>query len=147
MVVIWSIRHTLPQPTALSLFLGMYNQCPLHFPPTSFPQVTTEEQRVKFTEQLTDAEDWLYGDGEHEGAAAYKAKLKGLKAVGEPMKYRAQEMELRPEMIRAVREQVELSLKVANVWPSSKPWINETEVKSVVDKVGLWQHMFWFVCL
>ncbi len=51
--------------------------------------MTTEEQRTKFTEQLTAAEDWIYSDGETEGAPEFKARLRSLKTVGEPMKGRA----------------------------------------------------------
>uniref|UniRef100_A0A383VU00 Uncharacterized protein n=1 Tax=Tetradesmus obliquus TaxID=3088 RepID=A0A383VU00_TETOB len=60
-------------------------------------QVTTEEARVKFIEQLTEAEDWLYGDGEAEAADAFTTRLAGLKAVGEPIARRAAELELRPQ--------------------------------------------------
>jgi hypothetical protein len=60
--------------------------------------VTSEESRVAFTEQLTAAEDWLYGDGEMEGAEAFKSKLKELQAVGDPMARRAAELELRPQV-------------------------------------------------
>ena len=59
-------------------------RCPRHH------QVTTEEERAKFTEQLTAMEDWLYMDGEAEGAKEFRAKLKELKDVGGPMKTRAQ---------------------------------------------------------
>jgi hypothetical protein len=61
-------------------------------------QVTTEEARVKFIEQLTEAEDWLYGDGEAEAAEAFKSRLSALKAVGEPIARRAAELELRPQV-------------------------------------------------
>lgn len=61
-------------------------------------QVTTEDERVKFTEQLSDAEDWLYGDGETADAAAFTDKLKALEGVGSPIAVRATELELRPEV-------------------------------------------------
>ena len=61
-------------------------------------QVTTEEERVKFTEQLSDAEDWLYGDGETADAAEFKDKLKVLEGVGSPIATRASELELRAEV-------------------------------------------------
>jgi hypothetical protein len=53
---------------------------------------------VKFIEQLTEAEDWLYGDGELEAADAFKTRLAALKAVGEPISRRAAELELRPQV-------------------------------------------------
>jgi hypoxia up-regulated 1 len=60
--------------------------------------VTTEEDRVKFTEQLSEAEDWLYGDGEEADTAAFQDKLKALETVGKPIALRASEAELRPEV-------------------------------------------------
>jgi hypothetical protein len=53
---------------------------------------------VKFIEQLTEAEDWLYGDGEAEAADAFQTRLAALKAVGEPISRRAAELELRPQV-------------------------------------------------
>lgn len=53
-------------------------------------KVSTEEQRTAFVEQLTAMEDWLYSDeGEGQGAAEFRAKLKLLKDVGEPIKDRS----------------------------------------------------------
>jgi hypoxia up-regulated 1 len=52
-------------------------------------KVSTEEQRTAFVEKLTAMEDWLYSDeGEGQGAAEFRAKLKSLKDVGEPIKDR-----------------------------------------------------------
>jgi hypothetical protein len=51
-----------------------------------------------FTEQLTEAEDWLYGDGEGEGAGAFTSKLADLTTVGNPMTSRAAEKEAREEV-------------------------------------------------
>lgn len=53
---------------------------------------------MKFTEQLSDAEDWLYGDGEAADAAQFTEKLKVLEGVGSPIAVRASELELRPEV-------------------------------------------------
>lgn len=61
-------------------------------------QVTTEEERVKFTEQLSEAEDWLYGDGETADAAEFSEKLRALQVVGKPITRRAVEAEARPEV-------------------------------------------------
>jgi len=63
---------------------------------------------VKFTEQLSDAEDWLYGDGETADAAAFTDKLKTLESVGSPIAVRATELELRPEVRVAVGQEVVL---------------------------------------
>lgn len=61
-------------------------------------QVTTEEQRSEFREALMDAEDWLYGDGEHELAAGYRKRLTELRTVGNPIARRAAELVTRPKV-------------------------------------------------
>eukprot|EP00775_Hariotina_reticulata_P013787 gene13787-13908_t len=98
-------------------------------------QVTSEESRVAFTEQLTAAEDWLYGDGETEGAEAFKSKLKDLKAVGDPMARRAAELDLRPQVLSAVKEQLDVADKLIASWAEGKPWITEEETKGASEKV------------
>ncbi|WIA17622.1 hypothetical protein OEZ85_014432 [Tetradesmus obliquus] len=98
-------------------------------------QVTTEEARVKFIEQLTEAEDWLYGDGEAEAADAFTTRLAGLKAVGEPIARRAAELELRPQVLSAVKEQSEAAEKLIASWADTKPWINENDTKAAADKL------------
>lgn len=45
-----------------------------------------------------DAEDWLYGDGEHEAAGGFKKRLAELRAVGDPIARRASELKARPEV-------------------------------------------------
>jgi hypothetical protein len=45
-----------------------------------------------------DAEDWLYGDGEHEAAGAYRRKLAELRVTGMPMAKRAAELAARPKV-------------------------------------------------
>lgn len=71
---------------------------PDHFDTVLVVQVSAEEDRAKFIEHLNEAEDWLYGDGEAEGAEAFKAKLAELKQVGDPIARRAAELELRPQV-------------------------------------------------
>ena len=63
--------------------------------------MSTEEQRQKFTEVLTENEDWLYMEGDTEVAAEYRRRLKALRALGDPMFWRAQETEMRPQVMGA----------------------------------------------
>lgn len=44
-----------------------------------FLGASTEKERQGLIKQLTDAEEWLYGDGEHAKAAEYAAKLAKLR--------------------------------------------------------------------
>eukprot|EP00195_Chlamydomonas_chlamydogama_P003215 CAMPEP_0202919692 /NCGR_PEP_ID=MMETSP1392-20130828/76466_1 /ASSEMBLY_ACC=CAM_ASM_000868 /TAXON_ID=225041 /ORGANISM="Chlamydomonas chlamydogama, Strain SAG 11-48b" /LENGTH=990 /DNA_ID=CAMNT_0049613149 /DNA_START=318 /DNA_END=3290 /DNA_ORIENTATION=+ len=98
-------------------------------------KVTTEELRVKFTEQLTEMEDWLYMDGDNEQAVEYRKRLRSLKEVGDPINRRAQELEMRPQALEDVKKQIDLKLKTANAWADSKPWINETDRAEVIKKL------------
>lgn len=98
-------------------------------------QVTTEEQRMKFLEQLTDMEDWLYSDGEAEAAAEFKKRLATLKAVGDPMSSRAHELEERPRALQVVSTKLQLDLQLAAAWAETKPWVNEKDRAEVLAKL------------
>lgn len=50
-----------------------------------------------------EAEDWIYGDGEHELAAGYRKKLAELRTTGNPIARRASELKARPE-VRVCKE-------------------------------------------
>jgi heat shock protein 4 len=55
--------------------------------------------------KLTAAEDWLYSEeGEDAKKSDYVAKLDELKALGDPIRFRAREAEERPRAERALRE-------------------------------------------
>lgn len=100
-------------------------------------KVTTEEQRISFIEQLTAMEDWLYSDeGESQAAPEFKSKLKSLKEVGEPMKARAEESELRPKLLEHLRKELDLKSKIVKAWTDTKPWINATEQSDVLKALN-----------
>jgi len=62
------------------------------------PFITPEVQEL-FLGQLTDAENWLYEDGEDATKSEYAAKLESLHKVGEPAKLRLRESETLPVAI------------------------------------------------
>ena len=51
----------------------------------------TADDRGALHAALTDAEDWLYGEGEGETAAAFSARLATLRGAAEPVFLRARE--------------------------------------------------------
>lgn len=64
-----------------------------------------------------DAEDWLYGDGEHEAAADFRRKLGELRAVGGPIERRAAELSARPEArARACVRAVPRACRALTAW-------------------------------
>lgn len=62
-------------------------------------KVTTEQQREEFSTKLSEAADWLYGEGENTDAAEYRGKLKDLKTVGDKIFFRVSEMTERPKAV------------------------------------------------
>ncbi len=53
--------------------------------------MSTEAERQSFRELLTEEEDWLYMEAdEGEGAGQFHDRLKKLKAIGDPIKSRAE---------------------------------------------------------
>jgi len=66
--------------------------------------VTTEEIRESFLTALTEAGDWLYGDGESALLKDYKDKIADLKKVGDPILNKAKELTEVPELVEKMRE-------------------------------------------
>merc|ERR1712032_1409245 len=58
-----------------------------------------EGDREKFSRELTDAEDWLYEDGEFADKKTYTEKLATLRMTGEAVRKRRREFMERPEAI------------------------------------------------
>merc|ERR1712241_862235 len=58
-----------------------------------------EGDREKFQRELTDAEDWLYEDGEFADKKTYTEKLATLRMTGEVVRKRRREFMERPEAI------------------------------------------------
>jgi hypothetical protein len=99
-------------------------------------QVSTEKEREAFAEQLMAAEDWLYGDGEAEGAATFVDRLSALKVVGEPISRRAAELELRPTVLATLQEKITTAAAIVAGWAEGKPWITAEETTAASDKLS-----------
>ncbi|KAJ3340463.1 adenyl-nucleotide exchange factor sse1 [Entophlyctis luteolus] len=63
-----------------------------------------DSDRTVFLSELTEMEDWLYGDGEDATKSVYVEKLQVLKAKGDPVASRYLEAEERPRAERLFRE-------------------------------------------
>ncbi|KAL4458458.1 hypothetical protein ABPG75_013323 [Micractinium tetrahymenae] len=97
--------------------------------------VTTEQQREEFLKQLTDQEDWLYGDGEGADTSELKSHLRKLREVGDAIFGRVAEAEARPKALALAAEFVELTRKAVNSWPEVKPWLEKEEVDALAAQV------------
>ncbi|KAL0327953.1 UNVERIFIED_CONTAM: Heat shock protein 17 [Sesamum calycinum] len=61
-----------------------------------FEKVSSEQQRQSFMEKLNEVEDWLYTDGEDASATEFQERLDMLKAIGDPIFFRYEELTARP---------------------------------------------------
>jgi len=77
---------------------------------------STEEARDKLRAEAERLEDWLYDEGEEEEASTYKEKLSELRAMMDPIAFRAKEMEARPEAVDAATAKL---LEMSKVGTSS----------------------------
>ena len=59
-----------------------------------------------------------------------------LKAVGDPMVFRAAELTDRPAAVKAAEAFAELASKSAASWKESKPWLNATELQSFSEQAS-----------
>lgn len=97
--------------------------------------VSTEEQREAAIAALDDGEDWLYGDGETASASGLREKLREVRKLSDAIEDRAFEASARRREIPSALAFVELSLKTARAWSTTKPWLNETEVREKVEEL------------
>lgn len=95
--------------------------------------VSTEAQRQEIQTALTDAEDWLYGDGETANASEYRNRFISLLQKVDALEIRAAEMTHRPAAIEMAHSFIELTLKAANAWNQTKPWLNSSAVENMVE--------------
>ena len=56
-----------------------------------------EGKRAAFVKELTEVEEWLYGDGEGANKGKFVEKLESLQKTGEPISMRAREFEMLPD--------------------------------------------------
>merc|ERR1712018_497084 len=75
-----------------------------------------EDTRGVFSNQLEDAENWLYEDGEDCEKQVYVDKLKELKLVGEAAKKRKSEFEGRKSAIEALGHSLQMASKVVDAY-------------------------------
>lgn len=104
--------------------------------------VTTDKQRDQFLAQLNDAEDWLYDAGENAPATEHQARLAKLRAVGDPISFRKEEVGRRAALTAKADKFVGLATGALGDWPKSKPWLNETDLAEFGNQVKEFQKWF-----
>ncbi|EPE33285.1 Actin-like ATPase [Glarea lozoyensis ATCC 20868] len=69
-----------------------------------FIAASTEEERSSLEAKSAAASEWIYGDGAHANRDEFKAKLKEMKDIVEPIQLRKTEAVARPEQLKLLQE-------------------------------------------
>ncbi|TQV95224.1 Hsp70 family chaperone [Cordyceps javanica] len=65
---------------------------------------STEKERTTLSEKASEASDWLYEDGTTAAKEEFKAKLKSLQELADPIQKRVQESTARPSAVKQLKE-------------------------------------------
>lgn len=104
-------------------------------------KVSTSEERQSFIAKLEEVQDWLYMDGEDAAAGEFEERLNMLKAIGDPIFFRLNELTARPAAVEQARRYFDELQEIVRGWQTKKPWIPKDridEVLSSADKLRKW---------
>lgn len=85
----FNVPATTPHPSPPPHTCHSHPPHPHNTNTTKHTHTTKQADREALSAQLSEMEDWLYGDGEDEKKSVYIAKLQELKARGDPIEQRA----------------------------------------------------------
>merc|ERR1719264_2042293 len=108
-----------------------------------------EGDREKFQRELTDAEDWLYEDGEFADKKTYTEKLATLRMTGEAVRKRRREFMERPEAINQFGQCMQLAQKAVDSFKAGDEKFNHldtAEVEKVQKAIAEKQDWFSRMC-
>ncbi|KAF9546744.1 adenyl-nucleotide exchange factor sse1, partial [Lunasporangiospora selenospora] len=88
----------------------------------------------KFVQDLNDAENWLYEDGEETTKSVYKAKLADLQVIGDPVIQRYREFEGRPAAAQELKETLNQLMARATSSEEKYAHITLEEKKPIIEK-------------
>ncbi|WOL02890.1 heat shock 70 kDa protein 17-like [Canna indica] len=97
-------------------------------------KVSSEEQRRSFVEKLSEVQDWLYTDGEDASATEFRERLELLKAIGDPIFFRLNELTARPLACEHARVYLGELKKIVDNWETNKPWLPKSRVEEVLSE-------------
>ncbi|KAJ4976597.1 hypothetical protein NE237_001703 [Protea cynaroides] len=104
-------------------------------------KVSTGEERQSFNEKLEEVQEWLYTDGEDASASDFQERLDLLKAIGDPIFFRLNELTRRPEASEFARKYLGELQQIVSDWNKNKPWLPKARIDEVLadaDKVKNW---------
>ncbi|XP_020596577.1 heat shock 70 kDa protein 17 [Phalaenopsis equestris] len=104
-------------------------------------KISSEDELGLFEEKLSEAQDWLYTDGEDASANEFKKRLDSLKAIGDPIFFRLSELTARPTAYESAHNYLVDIQKVVDNWEKNKPWLPKSRVDEILsdaDKFDSW---------
>ncbi|XP_068646814.1 heat shock 70 kDa protein 17-like [Aristolochia californica] len=104
-------------------------------------KISMEEERKTFSEKLDEVQDWLYTDGEDASATEFQERLDILKAIGDPIFFRLNELMARPAACQVVRRYLGEMQQIVSGWEKKKSWLPKTRIDEVLteaDKLNKW---------
>ncbi|KAL6522982.1 hypothetical protein OROHE_016488 [Orobanche hederae] len=106
-----------------------------------FGRISSHQERQSFIEKLNEVEDWLYTDGEDASATEFEERLDTLKAIGDPIFFRYNELTARPAASEhTLRYLTELE-QIVQGWVKNKSWLPSEKIDEVVhgaEKLRRW---------
>ncbi|XP_010440120.1 PREDICTED: heat shock 70 kDa protein 17 [Camelina sativa] len=106
-----------------------------------FEKISTQEERKAFVEKLDEVQDWLYMDGEDANATEFQDRLDSLKAIGNPISFRSEELTARPVAVEYARKYENELKETTKEWEKNKTWLPKEKINEVskeAEKVKSW---------
>ncbi|PIN20377.1 Molecular chaperones GRP170/SIL1, HSP70 superfamily [Handroanthus impetiginosus] len=97
-----------------------------------FAKISSEKERQSFLEKLNEVEDWLYTDGEDASASEFQERLDMLKAIGDPIFFRYNELTARPAASEHAERYLKELQEIVQGWEKNKPWLPKERIDEVV---------------
>ncbi|XP_073058165.1 heat shock 70 kDa protein 17-like [Primulina eburnea] len=99
-----------------------------------FVKVSSDKERRSFLEKLAEVEDWLYMDGEDASANEFKERLDMLKAIGDPIFLRYNELTARPAASEHALKYLTELQQVVKGWEKDKSWLPRQRIDEVIGE-------------
>ncbi|KAL7142345.1 hypothetical protein ABFS83_08G117500 [Erythranthe nasuta] len=99
-----------------------------------FEKISSGKERKSFIEKLNEVEDWLYTDGEDAGATEFQERLDMLKAIGDPIFLRFNELTARPAASQLAQRYLAELRQIVQGWEKDKSWLPKERIDEVTKE-------------
>ncbi|XP_077248273.1 heat shock 70 kDa protein 17-like [Tasmannia lanceolata] len=103
-------------------------------------KISTKQERQSFIDKLDEVQEWLYA-GEDAPASEFEERLSLLKAIGDPIFFRLNELTARPAASENAQRYLSELQKIVSGWEKNKSWLPKAridEILSEADKLKNW---------